>query len=99
MRAHQVDLEFTNLFARDPHIAQFAHAGRDRVGQRIACDNLINHGSRPINGLACVRGQQNRPALGRDFTRQAIDQTLFPTAAYERTRRAVFAKLQYLFRR
>jgi hypothetical protein len=52
MGAHKVDLQLTNLFADDAHVAQLADAGGDGIGKFVAGDNFIDDGSRPVDGLA-----------------------------------------------
>ena len=64
MRAHQVDLQFANLIAGDAHVAQFAHASRDRVSEFVAGNNFVDDGARLIDGLSRVWRKQRSTAFG-----------------------------------
>ena len=68
VRAHQVDLQLANLVAGDAHVAEFAHARGDGIGEFVAGDDVVNHGARTIHGLARV-GRQAAPGVVsvRDF--------------------------------
>ena len=42
VRAHQVDLQFANLFAGNAYVAESAHAGGDGIGDFVAGDYFID---------------------------------------------------------
>ena len=67
MRAHQVDLQFANLLAGDAHVAQFADAGGDGVGDLVAGDDLIDDRACLVDRFPRVRREQDGAAFGRDF--------------------------------
>jgi hypothetical protein len=54
VRSHQVHLQFADLVAQNPNIAQFADSSRDRVRQLIPGHNLVHYGARQIYGLASI---------------------------------------------
>jgi hypothetical protein len=62
VRAHQVHLQLTNLVAGDAHVAQFAHAGGDGVGELVAGDNLVDDRACQVDCLPRVRRQQGGAA-------------------------------------
>src|ERR1700675_4292575 len=68
MRADQVDLQFTNLVARNAHVAQFAYSGGNGIGDFVARDNVIDAGGRPVDCLPRVGRKQRRTALSRHLT-------------------------------
>ena len=52
----------------DAHVAQFAHAGRDRVRDFVAGDNLVDDGARLIHNFARIGDSNTARALhGRNF--------------------------------
>ncbi len=67
VRAHQVDLQFANLVAGDAHVAQFADAGGDGIGDLVAGDDLVDDGARPVDRLARVGSEKHGAALDRHF--------------------------------
>src|SRR5215469_6853748 len=60
MRAHQVDLKFAYLMARDAHLAELAHARGDGVRNLIAGHQFFDHGASAIHRLACIGRQKHR---------------------------------------
>ena len=67
MRAHKVDLKFTDLVTGNADIAQFANAGCDGVGDFVVRDQVVDHGAGGIHSLTCIWSQQDRTSLERDF--------------------------------
>ncbi len=67
VRADQVDLQFADLVAGDAHVAEFADAGGDGVGDLILGNQSVDYGARSIHALACVGREQHGPALECDF--------------------------------
>jgi hypothetical protein len=54
VRADQVDLQLANLVANNANVAELAHTGRDRIGQLVAGNDLVDHGPRPVDSLARI---------------------------------------------
>jgi hypothetical protein len=67
MRSDQVDLQFTNLVACYAHIAQFAHARSDGVGQFIARNNFVDDGACLVHSVPRVRREQGSTTFDRDL--------------------------------
>jgi hypothetical protein len=60
--------KFADLIADDVHIAQLAHASRDRVRNLIIGDERVDHGAGTIDGLARIGSEENRAGCrARDF--------------------------------
>ncbi len=77
MRTHQVQLQGSVLGGRNPHIAQFADAGRNRIGETVGCNHVLNYGTRPVHGGTCVRIEQNR-TIFEDHLTQVIQRQGIP---------------------
>jgi hypothetical protein len=60
-------LHFTYLLARNPHIAEFAYAGCDRIRDLVARDQCVHYRARPNHASASIRMQKHRPPLDSDF--------------------------------
>ena len=67
MGAHQVDLKFANLLARNAHIAQLADTSGDGVRHAIFRHQRVHHGACPVYSVARLRPEKHRPPLHRDF--------------------------------
>ena len=67
VRAHQIDLQFANLLARDADIAQLAHASRDGVGNPVFGHQRIHHGARAVHRLPSLGTKQDGTVLHRHF--------------------------------
>src|ERR1700722_1379410 len=65
MRTQKIYLQFANLLTGNAHVAELAHAGRDRVRQSIAGDDIVDDGSRLVHSFARIGRQQHRPTLDR----------------------------------
>ena len=74
VRAHQVDLQLADLIADDVHIAQLAHARRDRVGNFVVGHERVDDGAGAVDGLARVGIEQYGPFFGGDFTHRLESQ-------------------------
>ena len=76
MRSDQIHLQLPNLVTRNPHVAQFAHAGGDGIRHLVSLNDVLDHRPRRIHKCACVRREQHRAALNRDlahrFERQIV---------------------------
>src|SRR5216683_1997298 len=62
VRAHQVDLEFADLFSSNADVAELAYAGGDRVGNFVFGDESVYHGAGAVYGFARVGVEQHGPA-------------------------------------
>jgi hypothetical protein len=60
-------LQFANLITGDAHVAQFAHASRDRVSEFVAGNNFVDDGARLIDGLSRVWRKKRSAAFGCDL--------------------------------
>ena len=69
MRAHQVDLQLTNLIAGNAHVAQLAHASRNSVSDLVAGDDFVDDGASLVHYLTRVRREQGSAPVfnARDF--------------------------------
>ena len=67
MRSYEIDLQFANLIARDADIAELADTGRDRVGNLITGDDLVDHGASLFDSFPRVGCQQHGAAVHGDF--------------------------------
>src|ERR1700680_1788282 len=69
MGADQVDLKFTNLIGSNTNVPQLPDARGNGISDPIAGDNVIDHGTRQVNGLPRVGREQDRSARfnGRHF--------------------------------
>src|SRR5450432_1614673 len=67
MRAHQVHLQFTNLFTGDANIAEFPHSGCNSVGNLVACDQLVDYGASAFDASTRIGSKDCSSALDRNF--------------------------------
>src|SRR5580693_1350916 len=67
VRAHQIDLHFANLLARNAHVAEFAYTGRNRVRNFVAGDQRVDNGASTVYSRSSIRVEQHWPMLDSDF--------------------------------
>jgi hypothetical protein len=66
--AHEIELEFSNLFARNADVGELAHPRGDRIRHAIFRDQRIHHRAGAIDRYAGVGIKKNGTALDGDVT-------------------------------